>query len=226
MAVNWNAYEAAKELYGNNVDNIQDIGSRFPLFSRAVMAINDENLLDILGAIPKVTARVVETGLKTLADGSEPGTEAEEEEKKPEKKAPAKKTAKKEEEPEEDEDDEEETDYESMTAKALYALCCKRGLSGKCKERNKAYLIKVLKDADGGATEESDDEDDWDEEEDTPKDPYKGKGAKELFQMCKDRGIKTKPKMKAAEYVKLLKKADEAEAEEEESEDDDDEWDI
>lgn len=226
MATNWSAYEAAKELYGNNVENIQDIGSRFPLFSRAVMAVNDEQILDILGAIPKVTARVVETGLKTIAEGAEPEIEKEEkEEKKSEKKAPAKKTSKKAEpEPEEDEDEEEEeADYESMTAKDLYKLCCERGISGKCKERNKAYLIKVLKENDGEDMGESDD-DEWDEEENT--DPYEGKGAKELYKMCLDRKIKAKPKMKAAEYVKLLKKADEAEAEEEETDDDDDEWDI
>ena len=223
MAVNWSAYEAAKELYGNNVENIQDIGSRFPLFSRAVMQVNDGGLLDILGAIPKVTARVVETGLKALADGEEPEEEVKEtkEEKKTEKKAATKKSTKKAE-PEEDEE-EEEKDYEEMTAKALYALCCKRGISSKCKERNKAYLIKVLKEADGEVAEDAEDEN-WDDEETT--DPYEGKGAKELYKMCVDRGIKAKPKMKATDYVKLLKKADEAETEEDDADDDDDEWDI
>ena len=39
MAINWNAYDAAKVVIeGKDVANIQDIGSRFPLFSRAVMA--------------------------------------------------------------------------------------------------------------------------------------------------------------------------------------------
>ena len=44
--------------------------------------------------------------------------------------------------------------------------------------------------------------------------------------MCSDRGIKTKPKQSAEAYVKLLKKADEAEAETEDEEDDDDDWEI
>ena len=48
MAINWSAYEACKELYGNNIENIQDIGSRFPLFARACMQVNDEALLDKL----------------------------------------------------------------------------------------------------------------------------------------------------------------------------------
>ena len=214
MATNWNAYEAAKELYGNNVENIQDIGSRFPLFSRAVMAINDENLLDILGAIPKVTARVMETGLKAVADGSGEA-EPEEEPKKEEKKAAKK---------DEDEEEEEE-DYESMKAADLYKLCCKRGLSSKCKERNKPYLIKVLKGEVGNEEPEpEDEEDDWADEAEE-KDPYEGKTAKELFKMCKDRGVKAKPKMKAADYVKLLKAADEADESEDDAEDDD-EWEI
>lgn len=220
MAVNWSAYEAAKELYGNNVENIQDIGSRFPLFSRAVMAINDESLLDILGAIPKVTARVMETGLKTLADGvgAEEADEPEEEKKAETKKAELK--AKKEEEGE----GEEEEDYESMKAADLYKLCCKRGLSSKCKERNKPYLIKVLR-GEIGEEEPEEAEDDWGDEPEEDKDPYAGKSAKELFKMCQDRGIKTKPKQKADAYVKLLKKADEAETEEDQADDDDD-WDI
>ena len=220
MAVNWSAYEATKELYGNNVENMREIWNRYPLFSRAVMGINDEDLLDILGAIPKVTARVMETGLKTLADGSgeaEPEEEPKKEEKKAAKKAEP--NAKK----DEDEEEEEE-DYESMKAADLYKLCCKRGLSSKCKERNKPYLIKVLR-GEIGEEEPEEAEDDWGDEPEEDKDPYAGKSAKELFKMCQDRGIRTKPKQKADVYAKLLKKADEAEAEEEQADDDDD-WDI
>ena len=47
--------------------------------------------------------------------------------------------------------------------------------------------------------------------------------------MCSDRGIKTKPKQSADAYVKLLKKADEAETEtetEDEEDDEDDDWEI
>lgn len=239
MAENWSAYGAAKELYGNNVENIQDIGSRFPLFSRAVMQINDDALLDVLAAIPKVTARMMETGLKTMSDGDVVETETEAVEEKPAKKATpkSKKIV----------EDEDDMDYASMTAKDLYALCCARGLSGKCKKRNKDFLISVLEAADEEkddsaeeekkpvkktekekAKAEEPDDDDWgdDEEEETEKDPYEGKGAVELFKLCKKRGIATKPKLKSAEYIKLLKKADEAEAEPEEEDDEDDEWEI
>lgn len=229
MAKNWMAYEAAEAIMGNNVEEIAEVGSRYPLFTRTVSMANSDYVLDLLKAIPKVTARVIETGLKDI-DDVEDATEAEAEETKDE--APKKKAEKKETKPakantkkaaDEDEEEAGEDDYESMTSKALYKLCCDRGISSQCKKRDKASLIAVLKANDGASNEE---EDDWGEDEEEEKDPYAGKTAKELYKMCSDRGIKTKPKQSADAYVKLLKKADEAEAAEDDTEDDDDDWEI
>lgn len=225
MAKNWMAYEAAEAIMGNNVEEIAEVGSRYPLFTRTVSMANSDYVLDLLKAIPKVTARVIETGLKDINDLEEDATEVEEKEEP--KKTEAKKAAKgagkaKKEEAEEEEDDGED-DYESMTSKALYKLCCDRGISSQCKKRDKASLIAVLKANDGASNEE---EDDWGDEDEEEKDPYAGKTAKELYKMCSDRGIKTKPKQSADAYVKLLKKADEAEAAEDDTEDDDDDWEI
>lgn len=228
MAKNWMAYEAAEAIMGNNVEEIAEVGSRYPLFTRTVSMANSDYVLDLLKAIPKVTARVIETGLKDI-DDVEDATETEAEETKDE--APKKKTEKKETKPakantkkatDEEEEEAGEDDYENMTSKALYKLCCDRGISSQCKKRDKASLIAVLKANDGASNEE---EDDWGEEEEEEKDPYAGKTAKELYKMCSDRGIKTKPKQSADAYVKLLKKADEAEAAEDDTEDDDD-WEI
>lgn len=238
MAKNWMAYEAAEAIIGNNVEEIAEVGSRYPLFTRTVAMANSEYVLDLLKALPKVTARVIETGLKDIDDvetETEEVTEAVEEEQEKETKAPKKETkvtgkakAKKEAEEVEDdtEDAETEVDYESMTSKALYKLCCDRGISSQCKKRDKASLIAVLKANDEGETGE-DEADDWGEEDEEETDPYAGKSAKELFKMCSDRGIKTKPKQSADAYVKLLKKADEAETETEDEEDEDDsDWEI
>lgn len=233
MAKNWMAYEAAEAIMGNNVEEIAEVGSRYPLFTRTVAMANSDYVLDMLKALPKVTARVIETGLKDIDDvetETEEVTEAVEEEQEKETKAPKKEAktagkakAKKE---EADDDDTEEQDYENMTSKALYKLCCDRGISSQCKKRDKASLIAVLKANDEGATGE-DEADDWTEEDEEETDPYAGKSAKELFKMCSDRGIKTKPKQSADAYVKLLKKADEAETETEDEEDDeDDDWEI
>lgn len=253
MAKNWSAYEAAKELYGTNKENIEEIGSRYPLFSRTVAMDNSPFMLDLLSAIPKVIARVVETGLKTNQDGDVVNAEAEDvtevqEEKFETKKASAKKAK--------EEPDESGEDYESMSAKDLYALCCKRGISSMCKSRKKDALIELLEKLDNGEIEpakkkatakaepkkttkpakkeepEEAEDEDWDDEDEEESDPYAGKPAKELYKMCVDRGIKTQPKQKPEKYAELLKKAD-AEAEEADSEDledeeaeDDDEWEI
>ena len=248
MATNWSAYEAAKEIMGNNKENIAEIGSRFPLFTRTVACANNDYLLDILKALPKVTARVVETGLKEMeSDADEQMEEAEapkKEKKTPKSKQPVQDDW--------DEDDETETEYDGMTGKELYALCCERGISSLCKSRSKDYLIDLLTKLDNGEIEPAsakkkgakaepkkstkakakkaepveEADDDWGDEDEEDSDPYAGKNARELFDMCKERGIKAKPKQKADVYVKLLKKADEAEAAEDEDEDDDDEWEI
>lgn len=227
MAKNWTAYEAAKEIVeGKNKENICEIGSRYPMLTREV-AVAGDKILVILKALPKVTARVLETGLK---DGVEVETEAEEETKEAET-----------------EEEDEELDYTDMTGANLYKLCCARGISSKCKSRKKDALIEILEKFDRGELDEEEpkketkkakatskksakkveeEEDDWDTEDEEESDPYEGKTAKELFNMCTERGIKTKPKQKADAYVKLLKKAD-AESEAEEAEDDeDDDWEI
>ena len=248
MATNWSAYEAAKEIMGNNKENIAEIGSRFPLFTRTVACANNDYLLDIMKALPKVTARVVETGLKEM--------EVEDNEQIEEAEAPKKVTKQSKQPVQEDdcgEEDETESDYDGMTGKELYALCCERGISSLCKSRSKDYLIDLLTKLDNGEIEpasakkkgakaepkkatkakpkkaepvEEAEDDDWGDEEEEDSDPYAGKNAKELFGMCKERGIEAKPKQKADVYVKLLKKADEAENAEDEDEDDDDEWEI
>ena len=236
MAKNWTAYEAAKEIIeGKNKENICEIGSRYPMLTREV-AVAGDKILVILKALPKVTARVLETGLK---DGVEmDATETEEETKEAETEA-----------------EDEDFDYTDMTAANLYKMCCARGISSKCKSRKKDALIELLEKFDRGELDEEEpkketkkaskgkakkaepvveeDEDDWDTEDDEEKDPYEGKTAMELFKMCKERGIKAKTKMKADAYVKLLKAADaeseaeEAESEAEEAEDDeDDDWEI
>ena len=228
MAKNWTAYEAAKEIIeGKNKENICEIGSRYPMLTREV-AVAGDKILVILKALPKVTARVLETGLK---DGVEAETEAEEETKETENDAEA----------------EDELDYTDMTGANLYKLCCARGISSKCKSRKKDALIELLEKFDRGELDEEeskkeakkakaaskkqakkeeepvDEDDDWDTEDEEEKDPYEGKTAMELFKMCKERGIKAKTKMKADAYVKLLKAAD---AESEAEDDEDDDWEI
>lgn len=169
-------------------------------------------------------------GLKAKLEGCEEKNE--EPEKEVKKPARGKKAAKAKPEPEVEEEETEEgaDDYESMTSTALYKLCCERGISSKCKKkRDKKTLIAILKENDAA----QDAEDDWEDEEEQETDPYAGKTAKELYKMCKDRGLTAVPKKSADVYAKILKKADaeaakktNTKAQVEEEEDDEDDWEI
>ena len=93
MAKNWMAYEAAEAIMGNNVEEIAEVGSRYPLFTRTVAMANSDYVLDMLKALPKVTARVIETGQKDIDDvetETEEVTEVVEETQEKETKAPKK----------------------------------------------------------------------------------------------------------------------------------------
>lgn len=68
------------------------------------------------------------------------------------------------------------------------------------------------------------------EEEDGGDNPYEGKSAKELYTLCKERGLKVKTKQPASEYAKILlendSKEEEAAAEEEEWEEEPEEEEV
>lgn len=112
-----------------------------------------------------------------------------------------------------DVEDNEDDDLEGKTTKELYQMCVDAGIKVPKYGKNKAFYIAALQ---GDAAEDTDGDEADDETED---DPYAGKTAKELFELCKKRGIKVAPKKKADVYIELLKKADAAEAEA-----DDDDW--
>lgn len=111
-----------------------------------------------------------------------------------------------------DVEDIEDDDLEGKTTKELYQMCVDAGIKVPKYGKNKAFYIAALH---GDSAEDTDGEADNEAEDD----PYAGKTAKELFELCKKRGIKAAPKKKADVYIELLKKADAAEAEA-----DDDDW--
>lgn len=113
-----------------------------------------------------------------------------------------------------EDDDLEDKTTKDKTTKELYQMCVDAGIKVPKYGKNKAFYIAALQ---GGSAEDTDGDETDDEAED---DPYAGKTAIELYQMCKKRGIKAAPKKKADVYIELLKKADAAEAEA-----DDDDWD-
>ena len=69
-------------------------------------------------------------------------------------------------------------------------------------------------------------DEDWDDEEDDDDDvvDYSEMSAKELYKLCKDRGIDAQPKKKASYYIELLEDDDSKKEDGWDDEEEDDEW--
>lgn len=112
--------------------------------------------------------------------------------------------------------------YDEMSAKELYVLCKERDIDVESR-KDKDYYIDRLKD--------SQDDEDWSEVEDEVEsnEKYDGLSAKELYMMCKERGLQPEQKKSEKFYIDLLKEADKAEEEwgddeDAETSDDDGDW--
>ena len=160
-------------------------------------------MMDVLVAMAKA---VLEVAGETVTESAPAAPKAEKKKEKTEKVEKAQKPAA---------EDTGDADLENKTTKELYQMCIDAGIQVPKYGKNKAFYIEALTGAGAEDTAaESEDEDEVDDE-------YAGKTAKELFELCKKRGIKAAPKKKADVYIELLKKADEEAAAEEEADDDD-----
>lgn len=214
MAKNWLVAEAAEEIIKGNVEAIQDIGSRFPLFAVAAASMNTTECgaFKILEALPeKVTVRVVEAALKSGKAGADVETESDEAEA-PAKAEKPKQEAKAEKAPANEDGDRITGDYENVGAYKLYLECKARGLEVKSKQPKEVYVEALEKD---DAANSDDDFDGVDDEENA----YDGMTAQELYKECKKRGLKAEAKKPVKYYIDLLEKDDAANAD-----DDEDDW--
>lgn len=200
---NWTIKDAVAVIQnGKDTEAIKEIAKHFPVFFMAV-AKND------LGAVAammtdKMTVRRLQMEAAEGEEDSDEDADDEVEDVEAEATSDA------------DASDDGE-DLESMSTKQLIALCGKRGIKVPKYGKNKAFYIAVLQD--GGEEAEAEDDGDDDAEDD----PYAGKNAIQLYSLCKKRGLKVKPKQKAAVYLEALKAAD---AEVSDAEDDaDGDWD-
>lgn len=162
--------------------------------------------MDILVAMAKA---ILEVAGETAAEAPAAAEKAE----KPAKKEKTEKVEKTAQKPAAE--DTGDADLESKTTKELYQMCVDAGIQVPKYGKNKAFYIEAL--TAGNAEDTAAEAEDEDEAEDK----YAGKTAKELFELCKKRGIKAAPKKKAEVYIGLLNKADEEAAAEEEADDDD-----
>lgn len=199
---NWTVADAVATINaGKDVVGIKEITTHFPEFALAV-AKND--LAAVASMMPeKMTLRRLQLAAVEAESEEDDGDEVE---------APKTSGKRKVAEPVDDEG------YSGMTKEQLIDLCVKKGLKVVKHQKPKQYYIDALNEAG----------DDEDEEEETPKksgkvsgkkvdaeddDEYAGKSAKDLFNMCKERGIKVQPRHASRVYVEALKAADAADAE-------------
>lgn len=114
------------------------------------------------------------------------------------------------------------SDYEEYSPRELYEECIARGLEAEKKKRAN-YYISLL--------EEDDMEMEAEEDEEEEELDYDSMTAKQLYQLCIDKGIDTRPKKTKETYIELLEEYDENEEDEEDEnddwedeEDEEDEW--
>lgn len=200
---NWTIKDAVAVIQnGKDTEAIREIAKHFPVFFMAV-AKND------LGAVAammtdKMTVRRLQMEAAEGEEDSDEDVDDEVEDVEAEATSGA------------DASDDGE-DLESMSTKQLVALCGKRGIKVPKYGKNKKFYLEALR----GGAEEAEAEDDGGDD-DTEDDPYAGKNAIQLYSLCKKRGLKVKPKQKAAVYLEALKKADAAASDDAESDQDDD----
>lgn len=210
MAQNWNVKQAYAAIKSGEKDSMIDIGRRFPLAMAALIKVGESDAIEnLFNTFPDhLTMRKIENALREGVKVDDSDNEVEEE-------ATAPKA-------EETEDTGEIVDYKKMTGRQVYELLRDKGLYKDCVAKmgggNKKQMLDYIEKY-GLETAEEETEEAAGSEEETSE--YDGMSAMELFKECKKRGIKIKPRQKAAVYVEALKKDDaakaEPEAEEEES---------
>lgn len=127
----------------------------------------------------------------------------------------------------EDEDSLPDTDeLEEMKPQKLYNLCRERDIDAAPKKSVDYYVEKLEEwrlDHEESDEDDYDDDQDWGDEEEEEAPDYTEMSVKELYALCKERGIKVEPKKVAKYYIKQLEDYDEAQ-DDWGDEEDDEEW--
>lgn len=117
-------------------------------------------------------------------------------------------------------DDNAASEYEEMSPKELYDLCVERGLDVE-KKKSARYYINALVDDDKAKVDWDDDGDQGDQQD------FESMTPKELYELCKERGINAAPKKSKSYYIEKLEEADKGDSDDDwdgDDESDEDEW--
>lgn len=119
-------------------------------------------------------------------------------------------------------------ELEGMSPQKLYNMCQERDIEVAPKKKASYYVDKLeqwrLDHEDEDEDDDYDDDQDWgDDEDDEDEAPdYSEMSTKELYALCKERGIKVEPKKMAKYYIKQLEDYDAAQDDWGDDEDEDD----
>ena len=210
MAQNWNVKQAYAAIKNGEKDSMIDIGRRFPLAMAALIKVGESDAIEnLFSTFPDhLTMRKIENALREGVKVDDSDNEVEEEVIATEA---------------EETEETGEIDYKKMSGRQIYELLRDKGLYKDCVAKmgggNKKQMLEYIEKygLDGGS-EEAEEETEEAAGSGEEASEYDGMSAMELFKECKKRGIKIKPKQKAAVYVEALKKDDAAKAETEEEE--------
>lgn len=217
MAKNYTFSEAVEIISkGENFEEIAEIGKKFPVLSHMITVVATkagDDFVNLMKFMPEhVTMNKVNSAIKS-SFGATVSDEAVTEDN-------VKVT---------ETEEVEDVNYDNMSGSKLYEILkgkkllndCKKKIGGIKKEHMLEYLNKYYsKDVADDIEDVADDEVETEEEAN----PYDGKTAKELFNMCKERKIKAELKKPAKYYIELLMKADEEAKTAEDEADEDDDW--
>ena len=215
MAKNYTIAELTQVIHeGKDLEQIQDIGRRYPLAAFHVakcVALAGNEFVSLMVAMPEyLTANKVNGAFKSMI--VESGTEdVEDDEEQEERSVPASK-------PEAAKAEVADDDYASMTGGSLHEILKEKGLVKECKEKmgdlKKQSMVDFLSSL-GDAEETAEESQEADDSK------YAGMSSLDLFKECKARKIKVVPKKPSKFYVELLE-VDDAKTTEVVEEDDDD----
>jgi len=207
MAQNWNVKQAYAAIKNGEKDSMIDIGRRFPLAMAALIKVGESDAIEnLFNTFPDhLTMRKIENALREGVKVDDSDNDVEEEAVTPESEETEETAA----------EEAGEIDYKKMSGRQVYELLRDKGLYKDCVAKmgggNKKQMLEYIEKygLDGGSEEAEE------ETEEEKSEGYEAMSAMELFKECKKRGIKIKPRQKAAVYVEALKKDDAAKAESE-----------
>lgn len=208
MAQNWNVKQAYAAIKNGEKDSMIDIGRRFPLAMAALIKVGESDAIEnLFSTFPDhLTMRKIENALREGVKVDDSDNEVEEE-------AVTSET--------EETEETGEIDYKKMSGRQVYELLRDKGLYKDCVAKmgggNKKQMLEYIEKygLDGGS-EETEEETEEASESGKEASEYDGMSAMDLFKECKKRGIKIKPRQKAAVYIEALKKDDQKSGSEEE----------